>query len=114
MGCYLNDLSWPKLGKADAILKLPGAIRLNKAPVERLGYVGVCVVTNGAAFRGSDFVINEETVAGPGAFDAAAVVQDERDLVRFNNPEDDRPKVWIELPLEEALKYADYDWRKEE
>lgn len=82
MGYYLNPL--PTKGKADYLLEVFGANEIEQpsdfAPYRDRLPMLVCVVEN------------------PG-FDAAALVYDGREFQDFIDPNDPRPKRWVEIGL---------------
>ena len=117
MGCYLNGSDWPAVGKLAKVLEIEGARLLEVPAIPDKGKVLVCVVSNGPQERGSELVFtdaegNVTNIMKGQTFDAAAVSPSPAELERFQNEGDDRPKVWLEVPVEGALRYADYDWRE--
>lgn len=89
MGLYIEVPN--KFGKVQQIRNLDARVqRLGGPPVWQdipEGFLAVCVVWN------------------PN-FEAAAVAYEKREIARFNDPRDDRPKTWLLVPTDLVKRLA--------
>lgn len=94
MGAYINTPEMGWRGKADILIRKYQATEMS-SPNELIepDEVVVSVVDNGP-------------------FEAAAVAYSQSELVRFQHPNDDRPKRWLRMPRTEAAKHVDQGYEK--
>lgn len=94
MGYYINSIENEHLGpkgKAESLIKLAGATKLNGSPKKiPLNEGIICVVDNGP-------------------FEAAAFVYSDAELKSFEDPTDYRRKIWLSMPLDKAKKFSGYN-----